>query len=274
MIWVPKLVLPRHMRRKQRGFVINPFAFGGGAAPFVVDAADFDGTNDSMLRSGTMTGQTSTKTGIFSGWFKIDTFPVAICNIFKVTDTVGGFTPLAFQVDANNRFQLRGLNTTLRMDQVITSLTTGVWYHVLYSWDLAAGAGAGTRLGYINGVAMSFANSTSADANLTFGNANEYRVGFGNVGDTRFDGGIAEVYCAPGQFIDLTVQANREKWRTAAGKPENLGAAGGTPTGTNPLVYLHLDDTEAPANFATNRAGNGNYTITGTLTTYANSPSD
>jgi hypothetical protein len=88
------------------------------------------------------------------------------------------------------------------------------------------------------------------------------------------DGGMAELFFAPGQFLDFSVQSNRRKFRSSGGKPISLGADGSTPTGTKPLIYLHLDDAETANNFATNRAGNGNLTVTGALTTRATSPSD
>jgi hypothetical protein len=55
--------------------------------------------------------------------------------------------------------------------------------------------------------------------------------------ENYFDGDIAEVYIAVGQWLDLTVQANREKF-VLGGKPVNLGADGSLPTGVAPTIYL------------------------------------
>ena len=54
-----------------------------------------------------------------------------------------------------------------------------------------------------------------------------------------------------------------------AGSPVDLGATGSTPTGTAPRVFCHLDPGEEGDAFITNRAGNGDLTETGDITTEA-----
>ena len=92
--------------------------------------------------------------------------------------------------------------------------------------------------------------------------------------EKKLKGFFAEVSFAFGQSLDFSIVSNRRKFLSAGGKPVFLGADGSLPTGTAPIIYQHLDDGEAVANFATNRGTGGDFTITGTLDTGSTSPSD
>jgi hypothetical protein len=92
--------------------------------------------------------------------------------------------------------------------------------------------------------------------------------------NNKFNGDLAEFYFNIAASLDITQESNRTLFRTASGKPVNLGTTGELPTGSAPINYFHLDKGESAANFATNRGTGGNFTITGALTTSATSPSD
>lgn len=81
---------------------------------------------------------------------------------------------------------------------------------------------------------------------------------------------VADFWCAPSQFIDFTIEANRRKFIDAAGKPVDLGADGSTPTGTAPAIFFSGDH----ATFGTNKGTGGSFTLTGTLTDATTSPND
>ena len=51
---------------------------------------------------------------------------------------------------------------------------------------------------------------------------------------------IAEVWFAPGFFIDFSVPANRAKFHSASNKPVDLGPDGSLPTGVVPTLYQHI----------------------------------
>ena len=73
-----------------------------------------------------------------------------------------------------------------------------------------------------------------------------------------FIGAINELWIAPGQFIDWSIQANRQKFHTGDVEgdhfaPVDLGPAGKTPTGVKPLIYC----TGPPQEFRLNRARGG-----------------
>ena len=94
-----------------------------------------------------------------------------------------------------------------------------------------------------------------------------------SAGSAKVHGDLAEVYIAYGQYLDFTVTSNRRKFISSTGKPVNLGTDGSLPTAVSPSVYFHLAHSEAPADFGLNRGSGGNFTVQGSLTTAATSPS-
>lgn len=68
-------------------------------------------------------------------------------------------------------------------------------------------------------------------------------------------GDFANMWIAPGVYIDFTVMANRRKFITAANKPVNLGSDGSTPTGTAPAIYF----TGNASSFGSNAGPGGSF---------------
>ena len=89
-------------------------------------------------------------------------------------------------------------------------------------------------------------------------------------GTLKLDGSIAELWFAPGVYIDLSVEENRRKFITDALRPANLGSDGSTPTGSAPLIYL----SGATSSWHTNKGTGGGFTENGDLTDSTSSPSD
>lgn len=244
---------------------LNPYRFGPAA--LVCDGADFDGTNDYMTRGAGLTGAADSKSGIFSGWIRLDGGNAVNMRV------LGNSLGILVSRSVSNEFQVIGRNasaTQILLLRTAPSYTaSAAWVHVLMSWDLST---VGARHLYIDDVSdlvvQTFTNDT-----LDYTESN-FAVGANPSSISKFDGALAECYFAPGQYLDFSVEENRRKFISAAGKPVNLGSDGSTPTGTAPLVYQHLDDGEAVANFATNRGTGGNFTIAGTLATASTSPSD
>jgi hypothetical protein len=147
-------------------------------------------------------------------------------------------------------------------------LAVGGWHHVLMAWDVANSV----EQIYVDDASdVSVLSSINETLDYTL---SDWAIGGYADGTFLIDGCLAEFYFAPGQYLDISLVHNRRKFRSAAGKPVHLGTTGALPTGTAPLIYLHLDDAEAVANFATNRGTGGNFTIAGTLQTGSTSPSD
>jgi len=247
--------------------------FDTNPTAITVDAADLDGTNDYVTRGGALTGQAASKTGILSLWIEPDALNAQLADS---VDNDDGWHPLQLSLNSagNIAFDLNYVGgVAVSWDQGSNALSAaGGWYHILIAWDTAAGT-AGSQC-YINDVAITLTSHTVANQNVAWDRGDNYSVGATTSGAVKFNGGKAEFYLAPGQLLDFAVENNRRKFRTADGKPANLGATGSNPTGTAPLAYLHLDDGETANNFAINRGTGGNLTVTGALTTFATSPSD
>ena len=237
------------------------------------DSADFDASNDYMTRGADLTGSADGKQGTFSCWLRLDGGNGSALWIFDSTTTVGGST-YRFKVNrlSTNVFSVVARNSAgteiLDLSTAATYTSGATWLHLLAAWDLAT---PGARFIYINDAADLTVNTFTDDTI-------DYTVADWGIGALpnafgKFNGCMAELWFTP-TYIDISVEANRRKFINSDGKPVNLGSDGSTPTGTAALVYQHLDDGEAAANFATNRGSGGAFTITGSLATGSTSPSD
>lgn len=240
----------------------------------VADSADFDGTNDYMTRGAGLTGAADSKTGIFSCWVRLDGGNGAGMWFVCPSLSVGGSVALRgirIARGLTDKLQIIGNNSSGA--QLFNLISTGTyqsgstWRHFLAAWNCSTGI----ALLYTNDAADG--STTPTDDSLDYTVA-DFGSGAQPDGTEKLNGCIADLYFAPGQFLDLTIVANRRKFISASGKPVHLGTTGALPTGSAPLVYQHLDDGETVANFATNRGTGGNFTITGTLDTGSTSPSD
>jgi hypothetical protein len=121
-------------------------------------------------------------------------------------------------------------------------------------------AAAGAKVIHVYDDAGIVAGS-KVDASAAF-MADYTRIGWGVAaaasGANAFNGALAEVFFAPGQFLDLSVQANREKF-ILGGRPVSLGADGSTPLGVVPLLYLK----NPAASCGVNSGSGGDFTIMG-----------
>jgi len=244
-------------------------ASGSDGASYVANAVDFDGTNDYLTRGAGLTGASDSSTGIFSAWLRFDGSNGADQHILKES-TSACVEVIRNSID-NLQFQLRNEAQTSRL-LVRTSLTyanSGTWYHLLASWNTNFAAGAKLRHIYINDVSdVGTVVDSDAAFNVDYTQTN-WSVGASTAGASKFDGCMSEVFFAPGQYLNFSIQANRRLFISATGKPVSLGATGSLPTGTAPLVYLKGDSTA----FNVNSGTGGNFTLTGSLTAASTSPS-
>lgn len=240
----------------------------------VCDSADFDGTNDYMTRGAGLTGAADSKTGIFSAWIRLDGGDGGIMRLLTGSTTLGGAGErVAIFRNSTNTFFVQMYDSggvgRLNVNTVATYTSGATWRHILSSWDMAV---TNTVHLYVNDVSDLNIN-THSDAALDYTLA-DFAVGSDPDGTEKLNACLAELYFAPGQYLDFSNVYFRRKFISASGKPAHLGTTGALPTGTAPLVYQHLDDAEAVADFATNRGTGGDFTITGTLDTGSTSPSD
>lgn len=240
----------------------------GAAAPYTANASDFDGTNDYMARGAALTGAVDGTQGIFNLWFRQDALGGgANRNLF-----IGENGTVAFRLNAVDGFSINLQNDassrTLTYAST-TTFTTGGWHQILSSWDTNFGAASKLIKVMIDGVQDTGAVTDASLAFSSFYQDTNWGIGASEIGSSKFNGCMSEFYFNTVAYLDVTQAANLALFRTAGGKPANLGATGASPTGTQPLIYLP----SAAASFGTNAGSGGNFTITGSLDVCSTSPS-
>ena len=241
----------------------------GGLPAYIANAADFDGTNDYMLRGAGFTGAADSSTGIFSCWIRLDGGDGANRGIL-----LNALQSVIIRRDSTNKIFIAVYNTAGTASLDVYSATnytaSTTWLNILCSWSTNFTAGNKIMNFYVNSVDD---KGVSNDANGAFTvdyTDTNWCVGTTNIfGGEKFNGCMSEIYFAPGQYLDFTNSANRAKF-ISGGKPVDLGTDGSIPTGTAPILYLR----EVAASFNTNSGTGGNMTITGTLDIASTSPSD
>lgn len=238
----------------------------------VVDGANFDGTNDFQVHAGTFAGAAISKRGIASLWFRMNGGDAATHCFFSTSTG----TRLVIQRVSSNVLTISGKNGTgtqiLAMNSTNTFLAGSGWKNLLAMWDLAVGASACGM--WVQDVSQTLDTPVFTNDNIGYTDGGSPSIGAFSNGTSKANADFADVYIGYGQWLDFNLIHNRRKFISASGKPVHLGTDGSFPTGIAPICYVHLNDGEAVANFATNRGTGGDFTITGTLTTSSASPSD
>ena len=228
----------------------------------------------SIEKSAVLSGVSNSKTGIFSVW--VDPTDLLGADILLRGTTV---SPAANNILIQRAPGGAGFETVfvLLYNSAGTQIATiesvtelglvGGYVHLLVSWDLSVP----TAHFYFDDVE----DYDSGASSLTDDTVEYEAADFWTLNTTAAsykDFNIAELYFAPGQYLDFSVVSNRRKFISANGKPVHLGSDGSLPTGTAPVVYFHLDDSESAANFATNAGSGGNFSVNGTAATASSSP--
>jgi hypothetical protein len=243
----------------------NPYvlarALGGGGGPpvFVPTARLWDG-NDRNRRSGSVpTGVTNGRFGTFSMWMNLPvTGGIRQDRILHYVDQIGGgaqggLLRTAPQTGGTafimNLFSTGG-QTGLTMGHG-GGMVGGQWHHFLYSWENTFPVDSAAHLTVFFDGVQSFdgvngANLAQANTDLDLAYASKGNAWTQGSRSENFDGGgsenflngcISNFYFNIDERIDITVQANREKFRSALGEPVFLGANGELPTGNQPAFY-------------------------------------
>jgi hypothetical protein len=239
----------------------------GGGGAFDENATSLAG--DYLARGADLTGASDGKMGTVSFWAKMGT---GTDNNNAYIYASAGHVMTIIKLSSNVlRIQIAdtGGTTRVRLATLATINEALGWFHIMASWDVTA---PGAHHVYVNGSssedALIFITDGSDPELLEYTRANHW-IGSDETPGANLHGGcLSEVYINLAEYVDLSVQANREKFRTAGGQPENLGATGATPTGTQPIIYLP----NAFGTFQNNAGGGGNFTVTGTLSACADEP--
>jgi hypothetical protein len=227
---------------------------------------DFDGTNDYATRGANLTGIADGKAGLLSLWLRVDD---AGANNFIFGDNTSSATSKLHVVRfTSGQLQINGRNAAAATILTVATAASAVgasaaWRHVLASWNLATGAG---QL-YIDDANAKSGAGTQTDDTINHAAATNFSVGGGTAGGTKLNGCLSEIWFNT-EYLDISVEANRRKFISAARRPVNLGASGLKPTGNQPLIYMPAGD---PTD---NRGAGGNFSVTGALDLASTSPSD
>lgn len=221
------------------------------------DVALFDGSADYFTRGAGLTGATDSKLMTFSCWVYIESGLGG--RLIASSDSLGGGGSVTRIVlgGADNRFSLNGHNAagTDILNLNSSPLGAGRWHHVMGSVDLA---NTGSRHIYVNGASDLAVVNTFTNDTIDFTKA-DWGVGALPSGASLLNGRLAELWFAPGVYIDLSIAANRLKFLDAYGRPARLGATGNLPTGSAPLVYLSGEIDE----WSVNKGTGGNFVASG-----------
>lgn len=225
---------------------------------------NFPGSDDYMLRGAGLTGAANHSQGILSLWHQIGA--TGAQRIFGRDSNLCHIERLA-----GHQYHMQVVNSTgalIFRFQSAAHSTTAAWFHVLASWDTNFAAGSKVAHMYVNDADET---DITLDGSVAFNvdyTGTNWSVGANPAGGADMNGDLADLWFAPGQFLDFSVEANRRKFITAAGGAADLGADGSTPTGTAPIVFLR----GPAASFPTNLGTGGDFTVTGTLGEAADHP--
>lgn len=237
--------------------------------PYIAKAVHFDGVNDCLHEGTELVGAIDSAKAIFSWWFDLTGGDDAVMTFFTNSNS-----DVSIRRRAGNdiRVLMRNPASTklweFTSDGLFTEATNPGWNHFLMAVSLIEGDVKAQV--YMNDVALARTDTVSP----IFGTINftQPDVAIGrNIADSSYlNSDMAEFYINNGEFLDLTVTANRRKFISSSGKPVDLGSDGSLPTGTKPLIFLKGHTVI----WHVNRGSGGGFTETGALTPAASSPSD
>lgn len=230
---------------------------------YATGAVAFDGAADYGTRGSDLAGNADTKLGIVSLWFNVQ----GGSGDRRIYHANNGFFRILL---TGGKIQIGGANGGTPVLQVDsgTSFAASGWHHLLAWWDLTD---SGKRGLYIDGVDDSPTWTTYSNTAIDYTRADH---SIGGIGADYWNGYLADFYINTAEWLDLSVEANREKF-ILGGKPVDLGADGATPTGTAPIVYLHVDPAASAPTFLTdNKGSGGDFTDVAVITAAPSSPSD
>lgn len=229
-------------------FTVNsgPFTGARGPSEFWAGAAEFNGSNQYLNRTSALTGIADSKVFTLAFAFYWDT-TAATDRLLHLYDTVNARFNFILTTSGSSDLQMLANNsagTRILTTGSGTALSSGQWYTVLISIDLAD---TGKRHFYLNGASYSTTYSDYTDAAISFSDGDRIGIGAEGAGASYFDGKIGFLWFNT-EYIDFSDEANRLKFFDAFGYPVDLGEDGSTPTGNQPLIYLN-DEFEAGTNY-------------------------
>ena len=158
---------------------------------------------------------------------------------------------------------------------------SGAWQHYLIVFK---GASDGTHHNQIViyrdrvKLALTYTNDAGVSFTPTLNGKSFYVGSDSYTASTPHNFGMAEFWLHTGTDLlesDGTVSsATLDKFVTADLKPVDLGADGSTPTGSQPVIFMHYDTSGSPNDFATNLGTGGAFTADSPLAASLTNPGD
>lgn len=165
---------------------------------------------------------------------------------------------------------VNGIGQTLTSGQATSAstITAAMWINILMAWDCTITSSPMATV-YFNDAAKALVDFgiSGTGFEVQLASILGWAIGAQYYEDSGaqsfFTGDMYDLWFAPDQYIDFSIEANRRKFIDADGAPVDLGANGNLPTGTAPAIFLH----GGASSFATNQGTAGDiFAVTGTLT--------
>lgn len=240
--------------RARLGYLADPTSFV---------AAKFD-ASDVVKRGAGLTGAADSKLVTLSFWVRRDSsasYGVVLTGQTTLNSSFGTARVVAQLEATTNKvhIQAKDASGNVVLDVKSSALSLDRMHHVVASFDLS---NTSKRHLYIDGVSDLATITTYANTAIDLTLA-EWAIGAYSDLSYPLLGELADVWFAPGVYIDLSTEANLQKFITSDSKqPVDPGANGEVPTATSPIIYLG----RSFATWATNRGTGGTLTLTGALT--------
>lgn len=217
------------------------------------EAIDFDGTNDYLIRSTDLTGNTDGKTFTFSAWVWSD---VSGLSYIYTTDNTSDSRVQTWISTTQVGLYMKNPSGVVVLNASATvpnnNPPKNTWIHVLWSIDLTS---TSNRSCYINDVLQSTVSWDAYSNDLIDFTQTNHNIAGGPVLGGYTKARLSNVYLDK-TYRDMSVTANRRLFVTADLKPAAGQAA------LNPILYLPMSDPTQPG---LNQGTGGNFTLTGVV---------
>lgn len=214
----------------------------GPSSNFIDDEVEVfpvDVSSALAVRSIGFAGISDTNVGTFSMWYKFLGGDGSHRIPFLLSSGGSKFQLWCSNTNRWTLFTVNAAGTQSIYDQLSTAAAgtaDGNWHHVLWSWNTSTGA-IPIYVDDVGPLATSvFAASPGVGVDYT-GSMQFWAQNAG--GGNKFNACYAQMYVNTDEFVDITVEANRRKFVSAAVKPVNLGADGSVPTGNQPSMFFN-----------------------------------
>lgn len=220
-----------------------------GAALYAIQGLQFNGTNQYASKASDLTGLADGKVALGAFWLNV-TDPAQGLDI--IIENNGGYVRWSFN---NQLLTLRfSQSSGGTVCQIEIPITTSGWHHIAFSFDLS---NASNRHAAVDGSLLSdsvFTAYVNADIDWTRGS---WAIGrYVSISSGYYDGGLAQLYLDD-TYLNLSTNLSA----LYDGGLVDFGAAGANVTGSSPILLLNIEESEAAADFATNKGTGGDFTL-------------